>query len=462
MNRLFLIFLGAVALAHSGAARQPNVLILMADQWRGQAFGYAGDPNVRTPHLDKLARESVNLTQAIANVPVCGPSRASLFTGQRALTHGVFMNDVPLRNEAVTFAEVLKAKGYDTGYVGKWHLNGDGHRAGFIPRERRQGFEYWKALECTHDYNDSFYYADTPEKLKWEGYDAFAQTKDAQQYLRNHAKNKKPFLFMLSWGPPHSPYQSAPKKYRDMYDPEKLLLRPNVPADAEKKVRRELAGYYAHCSALDDCVGDLLSTLQKEGLREETIVIFTADHGDMLGSHGMSAKQKPFEESIRIPLLIRWPEKIPARFLDSIFTTEDFAPTLLGLCGATIPRGVEGIVFSNHLRGGNNPSDNTAIVSCVAPFGEWDRRRGGKEIRALRTTRYTYVKDLDGPWLLFDNQADPFQQTNLVNKLQAQGQLERQLKQKLEARGDEFQTAEFYIQKWGYHTNATGTVPYTN
>ena len=111
----------------------------------------------------------------------------SLLTGQRPLTHGVFLNDVPLNPEAVTIAKVLRAAGYDTGYIGKWHVNGDG-RSAFIPPERRQGFDYWKVLECTHDYNHSAYYADGPEKLYWEGYDAIAQTQDAQQYLRDHAQ----------------------------------------------------------------------------------------------------------------------------------------------------------------------------------------------------------------------------------------------------------------------------------
>jgi arylsulfatase A-like enzyme len=136
----FLLFLGAFSLR--AKELRPNVLVIIADQWRAQAFGYAGDPNVKTPHFDAFSRESVNFRNAVASVPVCSPTRASMLTGQRALTHGVFLNDVPLRNEAVSMAEVLQAAGYDTGYIGKWHLNGDGHRSQFIPPERRQGFDY--------------------------------------------------------------------------------------------------------------------------------------------------------------------------------------------------------------------------------------------------------------------------------------------------------------------------------
>src|SRR2546423_12821692 len=195
------------------AERKPNILVVLADQWRAQAFGFAGDPNVRTPNFDRLASESVRFINAVAGMPVCSPTRASLLTGQRPLTHGVFLNDVPLNPNALTIAKVLKSEGYDTGYIGKWHLNGDG-RSTFIPRERRQGFDYWKVLECTHDYSNSFYYAGSPDRLKWPGYDAVAQTRDACDYLRSRAKSEKPFLLFLAWGPPHDPYFSAPTKYR--------------------------------------------------------------------------------------------------------------------------------------------------------------------------------------------------------------------------------------------------------
>ena len=117
---------------------QPNILVILADQWRADAFGFAGNPDVKTPNLDALQRESVHFKNAVVSVPVCCPTRASLLTGQRALTHGVFMNDVPLSPDATSLGKVLKRSGYDTAYVGKWHLNGNG-RASFIPRERRQG-----------------------------------------------------------------------------------------------------------------------------------------------------------------------------------------------------------------------------------------------------------------------------------------------------------------------------------
>jgi len=462
---MFVVALTLTADLAFGASRKPNIVVVLADQWRAQAFGFAGDSNVKTPNFDRLAGESVRFINAVSALPVCSPTRASLLTGQRPLTHGVFLNDVQLNTNARTLAKVLKAAGYDTGFIGKWHIDGRG-RSNFIPRERRQGFEYWKALECTHAYSNSFYYADSPEKLQWSGYDAIAQTQDACQFVRARAKSDKPFLLFLAWGPPHDPYFTAPEKDRALYDPAKLTLRPNVPPGLEGEVRKILAGYYAHCTALDDCLGDLLRVLQETGSADNTILVFSADHGDMLGSHGMFKKQKPFDESIRVPMLIRWPKGLGAvaRPLDAPINSEDLMPTLLGLCSVPIPKSVEGLDYSGYLRGGENPGDGATMILCAAPFGEWERRVGGKEYRGVRTTRHTYVRDLNGPWLLFDNHADPYQTNNLVNTTDsatAQAALEALLKRKLEERRDEFRPGPEYIAKWGYSVNANGTVPYT-
>ena len=451
--------------AAKGATRQrPNIVVLLPDQWRGQAFGFAGDPNVKTPHLDALAGESVLFLNAVAGVPVCCPTRGSLLTGQRPLTTGVFLNDVPLATNALTLAKVLAQAGYDTAYIGKWHLNGDG-RSNFIPRERRQGFDYWKVLECTHDYVHSFYYGDAPEKLEWEGYDAIAQTADAERYLREHAGSGKPFLLFLAWGPPHDPYQTAPEIFRERYLPAKIETRANVPAETRGAVRNWLAGYYAHCSALDDCVGRVRSTLRETGLNENTLLIFTSDHGDLLGSHGGRNKQQPYEESIRVPLLLHWPAGLgrKPRRLDSPINSEDFMPTVLGLCGLRIPKTVEGVDFSGYARGGRDPSDGAALVGCMAPFGQWTRKQGGREYRGIRTRRYTYVRDLNGPWLLFDNAQDPLQMTNLVGlaaSSQLQAKMDGWLNRKLKKAHDEFLPADAYIRKWGYRVDQEGTVPY--
>lgn len=449
---------------HAVPAKPPNILFIIADQWRAQAFGYAGDPNVKTPNLDRLEKQSVNFTQAVAGLPVCSSTRATLLTGQRPQTHGIFLNDVPLDPNAITLPKELKAAGYDTGCIGKWHIDGHG-RSAFIPPERRQGFDYWKVLECTHDYNKSSYYADGPKLLKWDGYDAIAQTQDAQNYLKSHAKSDKPFLLWLAWGPPHNPYGTAPAKYRALFPPAKIVLRGNVPEADRAAARKDLAGYYAHCAALDDCVGELVNTLQETGLDQNTIVVFTSDHGDMIESQGQQRKQRPWEESARVPLLFRFPETlgIQPRRVDGTINSEDLMPTLLSLCDTTIPKSVEGFNFAGYLRGGDDPTGGATIIRCISPFGEYIRAHGGREFREVRSPHYTYVRDLKGPWLLYDNEKDPLQLKNLIGNpeyAELQGKQDALLSRKLAEQHDEFLPGGDYVAKWGYKVDATGTIPY--
>lgn len=458
-----LLLLFGCGVAKAAPPKKPNLLFLLADQWRADATGYAGDPNVKTPNLDRLAGESANFVRAVSNCPVCCPFRGSLMTGQRPLTHGVFLNDASLPSEATTIAEVLAGAGYQTGYIGKWHLDGRG-RLSFTPPDRRQGFQYWKAVECTHDYNNSFYYGEAPTRMTWSGYDSTAQTRDAQEYIRHQASRGRPFALFLSWGTPHNPYETAPEKYRAMYRAEDVQLRPNVPGQFMIPARRELAGYYAHCTALDDCIGQLWETLKQAGIEENTIVVFTADHGDMLYSQGQIRKQKPWDESIRVPMLFHWPAGIgrAGRRLDGAINTEDLMPTLLGLVKAPIPGEVEGLDVSGYLRGGEEPADEASLITCPSPFGEWTRQRGGREYRGLRTARYTYVRDLKGPWLLYDNQTDPYQLKNLCNQPQfadLQAALDEQLQEKLARTHDEFLPGQEYIKRRGYQVDESGTIP---
>ena len=450
------------------AAKKPNVVYVFADQWRAQATGYAGDPNLagKTPNLDRLASEGVNMTHAVSTCPVCTPYRASLMTGQYPLTNGLFLNDACLNPDAVSIGKVFKRQGYNTAYVGKWHIDGHG-RSAFIPKERRQGFDYWKVLECTHQYNNSKYYdGDDPKSKKWDGYDAIAQTRDVQSYIMDHAKDAQPFCMFLSWGPPHAPYGTAPLKNRKMFDPASIKLPPNFKGD-KKSGRERLAGYYAHIAALDECVGDLLQTLREAGIADQTLFVFTSDHGDMLGSHGEQKKQKPYDESIRVPFLVRLPKGLGAnkRKVELLFGTPDIMPTILGLCGIPAPQTVEGTDFSAVIRGAADVPDNEVLIECPSPFGQWSRRAGGREYRGLRTKRFTYVRDLNGAWLLFDNQKDPYQQNNLVNAPEAASlmrTLEAKLTAKLSEVGDAFEPGPNYIRQWGYPVDQNGTIRYSN
>ncbi|MBI2432653.1 MAG: sulfatase [Candidatus Hydrogenedentes bacterium] len=441
---------------------RPNLVFVFADQWRAQATGYGGDSNLRTPHLDELAAESIDFRNAVASCPVCSPYRGSLLTGMYPDQHGVFVNDVHLRDEFPSIGDQLQEAGYFTGWIGKWHVNGRG-RSAFIPPEERQGFQLWMTMECTHDYNNSWYYKDTPEKLKWEGYDAFAQTRAATRFIAEYQEDK-PFALFLSWGPPHNPYNTAPAEYRRQFEAAELVLRGNVPADHEAAARLDLADYYAHCAALDACLGEIMQALRAAGLEENTVLVFTSDHGDMLESQGEQRKQRPWDESIRVPFLLRWPGRFgrSARTIEAPLGTPDLMPTLLELCHASVPDSVQGQSLVPWLEGAA-PEDRGALIACYTPFGEWTRAKGGREYRGIRTRRYSYVCDLNGPWLLYDNDADPFQLKNLcgaAGQTDAQTRLDMDLKTLLRELGDEFLPGDEYLRRWGYKVDATGTVPY--
>lgn len=450
-----------------GNRGKPNVIFVFADQWRTQDFGYAGNPEVLTPHLDQMEARSVNFVNAVSCCPVCSPFRASLMTGQYPLTHGVYLNDLQLNTKAVSIAQAFGHAGFATGYIGKWHLDGSG-RTSYIPPQRRQGFEFWKVLECTHDYNNSSYYDGDSDQIQvWPGYDAYAQTDAAVSYLRQQSQTDRPFALFLSWGPPHTPFREAPKKWLDHYDALHLKMRPNVPEAQREQAQKDLAGYYAHCSALDECIGRLQSELQATRLGRNTIVVFASDHGEMLFSQGRERKQKPWDESVRIPFLVQCPSawKVKPHRTEALINVPDFMPTMLGLCGIKIPATVEGNDYSGVVLGQHKDIESSSLIMSASPFGEWWQGNGGREYRGVRTARYTYVRTLEGPWLLYDNVEDPYQMNNLCNQPQAaaiQKTLQEQLQYWLKKTGDDFAPGPELIRRCGYKVDQRGTVDCLN
>jgi len=445
---------------------QPNIVYVLTDQWRAQATGYSGDPNVQTPNLDRLAATAVNFETAVSVIPVCTPYRAALMTGRYPLSTGMFMNNLYLPSEELGMAEIFKEAGYETGYIGKWHLDGHG-REEFTPKERRQGFDYWKALECTHDYNNSSYYANNDTtKRKWEGYDAFAQTKDAQQYIRSHKNGNKPFLLVMAYGGPHFPHESAPSTFKKLYPVDAIKLRPNVPKERQAQARLEAQGYYAHCSALDSCIGQIMATLEEVGEAENTILVFTADHGEMLGSQGErpKEKQRPWDESIRIPFLLRYPAAygMNGYKVKTPLNTPDILPTLLTMSGIPIPSSIEGEDLTGLITNDKTDMDRAVLFMCVVPFaGYYD----GDSYRGIRTSRYTYVRNAERPWLLYDNLNDPYQMKNLIDAdgySSLQNDLEMTLQSKLKERGDLFLSKEQYLKDWGYEVDDKNVIPWGN
>ena len=444
----------AVAEVFEKKAKKPNVVYILTDQWRGSALGYAGNPDVKTPHLDAFAKEAVNFTNTVSVTPVCTPHRAALFTGRFPTTTGMFLNDIHLPAEELTMAEIYKEAGYNTAYWGKWHLDGHGRKT-FIPKERRQGFQLWRALECSHNYTKMPYYDNDDTTIKtWGEYSPFAIAKDANTYITQHAKDETPFLAVISIATPHYPHSSAPKKYKDMYPPEGLTLNPNVADKFKERSRKELQGYYAHATATDEAIGLVLENLRKQDLLKNTIVVFSADHGEMMGAHGVKpfVKQLAWDESVRVPFLISYPEigTHKGAVVNAPLTTPDILPSLLNLSGIAIPNTIEGDDVSKLIKNPDPNADRAALVMNVAPFGA---NLNDAPYRGIRTKQYTYAVTPEGPSMFYDNIEDPYQQNNLLGKSElktVQANLEAQLLAQLKKIGDEIRPRAYYMKKWGY------------
>lgn len=449
---LNLVFLGSCK--EIVTETKPNIVYILTDQWRGSATGYAGDPNIITPNLDQFAKESVNFANAVSVAPVCTPHRASLLTGRYPTSTGMFLNDLHLPSEELCMAEIFKAEGYQTAYLGKWHLDGHGRMNNVIP-ERRQGFDYWKALECSHNYKNMPYYDNNDPEIKyWPGYSPDAIVKDANQYLEKHAKDDNPFLLLISIATPHFPHNSALEKDKKLYPLDQLKIAPNVPKELEAKVRKELQGYYGHCTGTDNAIGTVLQKLKDLNLMENTIVVFTSDHGEMMGAHGHKpfVKQLAWDEAIKVPFLISYPSigDNKGAVVNAPINTPDILPSLLGLAKLTIPSTIEGENLAELIKKPDASADRAALVMGVCPFGTNIK---DPVYRAVRTKQYTYIRTIEGPSTLFDNINDPFQMENLINNPElasVQKDLDIKLNEKLIKIGDPFKSRRYYLNKWNY------------
>jgi arylsulfatase A-like enzyme len=444
----------------------PNVLFVFADQLRASSVGCYGQEPVLTPNIDAFAREGALVETAISPTPVCGPYRGSLMTGRTALSTGLVLNDIALSTSETSIGQVFRLAGYKTAYVGKWHLDGRDRTSWTPPGERRHGFQTWAAANFEHNYQHSRYFSDEPNPRLWEGYDAAAQTDAVIRLLERHA-GVGPFCGFLSWGPPHNPYRMVDEQWLDLYSLRALSARPNCP----EPPREDLAGYYAQTSFLDAQFGRLLSALDGLNLRANTIVVFTSDHGDMHGSHGVFKKGWPWEESIRVPMILRYPDVVPGgtrmRFP---FSAIDIMPTLLGLAKLPVPTTVEGLDLSECFRDPRAAGPKSVLLQNACPTSTLDPRgpdmlpdfEGRRmEYRGVRTGRHTYVRTIDGPWLLYDNEDDPYQLRNLIDQpgfARIQEDLERELCCHLRRVGDEFHAKEVYYKRFGLDVDERGQI----
>lgn len=417
---------------------RPNILFLFSDQHRGSDLGCYGNQDVLSPNLDRLAAAGVRFKNCISNAPVCVPARGSMLTGLYPLKHGAITNDLPVRTDLESVADVLNAAGVHTGYIGKWHLGGV-PRNQAVPKENRLGFQEWNVNNCDHNYLHSFYYDEQGARHEIDGYDAETYTSLAIDFIERNAES--PWGLWLSWGPPHDPYFEVPQKYLDLYADKELTLRANVPnritdrVDAGQgwdraQVEKNLHGYYAHITALDDQFGRLFQTLEKTGQLENTIIVYTSDHGDQFGSQGWTNKQLPFEESIRVPLLM-WGPGIRSGVCDDLIGLTDLPVSLLSLANMELSQ-ADGEDLSSLLAGGDATGLSACYIFDLVPCHQsaW---RGTDAWRGVRTKTHTYACHADGtPWVLFDNEADPLQQNNLAERPESE-ELQQSLHQTTEA-----------------------------
>jgi arylsulfatase A-like enzyme len=396
--------------------RPPNIVFILPDEWRGQALGCMGNPDVQTPNLDRLASEGLLLRNTFSNSPVCCPARACIQTGTYTSRNGMVANDLRLREDERGIADSFAQAGYRTAYVGKWHLDGGPREPGFVPPGRRHGYQHWAANECNHNYFYNWYFRDENVPIVTHEYTPKVFTDLAVEFLYE-LQQDKPFFLMLSFAAPHDPYL-APEKYMDLYDAEKLTMEPNWVEGTPGGGRKDLAGYYAGITAIDDQMGLLFQTLSELGLEENTIVLFSSDHGNMLGSQGQFLKRKPWEESIRVPGIIRYPKKIaPNRKSDALFSHVDIAPTLLSLCGIPIPAAMQGSDLSGLILGSEEYGPEAAYFQIFGPYEASHLPAGW---RGIRTEHYMYARFATGPWLLYDLKKDPYEMMNLIHDASAQ------------------------------------------
>lgn len=432
----------------------PNILWIFGDQHRAQALGHAGDTHARTPRLDQMAASGCRFTNAVSGNPWCAPFRGCLMTSlysHKAVTRTPERLDPALP----VITDVFNENGYDTAYFGKWHL--DGHNSmTYVPRERRGRFATWIGYENNNAQYDTVVHGhdtrgrsdedETAEPLV--DYETNALTDRLIGHLGHRPDQEKPFFAVLSVQPPHDPYV-APPETMGGYDPEDITLRPNVPPieRLQQAAKKDLAGYYAQIENLDMNVGRILDYLEETGLSENTWVFFFSDHGDMHYSHGYRRKSSPWEEAIRIPMILQGPKghTMPSESTAPM-NHVDIGPTALGLCGLDIPESFEGTDWSHELLPGKPVP---ATVPDSAFLQHVQRKRFdclNRVWRGIRTRDgWKYIVLEHQPFALFNLNEDPYELNNLAFKKEADGkreELQQRLAVWLEETGDPFDLPE--------------------
>ncbi len=439
--------------------QRPNVVVCMCDQLRAFELGSYGNEVIRTPHIDRLAREGVRFDLAVSNNPVCMPARSALLTGQYSRTCMGFlgnhaesgsMPEYPSQTRDwlrdTTLPEAFRAEGYDTALFGKWHIK---------PAPNLVGFDYALFPRVHHRHTGQTFIENAGLGEVVEGFSVDFEAERVGEYLAQDREN--PFFMFYNISPPHMPLDDAPEKYRSMYSPDEVPLRPNAFVDGALAhdenwfkiylwdflyyqehlphttdlppgfdLRHLTALYYGLSTWVDDTVGRLMANLEAHGLGENTIVVFVSDHGDNLGSHHQFNKGQLIEESIRIPLIFHGGLS-PRVNSSQVAQLIDVMPTLLEECGISVPASVQGRALGPILRG----ECETLAEECA--FIETHQGAIG-----LRTPTHLYGMQLaeDRRTIIPDNRCfydlceDPFEERNLAGSA---SELERELAQRLSA-----------------------------
>jgi N-acetylglucosamine-6-sulfatase len=409
-----------------GPARRParpSFVVVVADDLRWDALEAAGHPFVRSPSINRLAEEGVRFRNAFVTTPLCSPSRASFLTGRYARAHEVRVNDDPyeVSHRFVTFPTLLQSAGYDTAFIGKWHMGDDAPRPGFT---------HWVSLEGQGAYKNPTLNINGRHETVL-GYTTDVLSLFALDFVRTASRGSRPFLLYLCHKAVHEPFH-PPSRHKNLYAGEQVpcspgcfdrlrnkpaLTRPVPGTDSPRPGGGpdddEIRNQMAMLASVDEGLGEILDVLEEEGSLDETVVVFTSDNGFFHREHGLSDKRWAYEESIRVPFLLRYPPLAARGTIGQIVLNVDLAPTLLELGGVPVPEEVHGKSFLPLLSGDTRGWRD----AFAAEYAEEPSNPRVPSWEALRTDRFKYIRYTAlGPAFdeLYDLRADPYELENRI------------------------------------------------